>query len=295
MMDASGAVAVTSNLFLVADDEQNKLCLYRREQGGPPVKQFNLDAFLEVTGKALEADLEGGARIGDRAYWIGSHGRNADGKPRPNRCRFFATDLHVTGGEVTVTPVGRPYKSLLDDLIADSRFAPFHFADAATRPPKSPDALNIEGLAAMPDGKLLLGFRNPIPEGKTLLIPLNNPNDVLTGQRAALGDAIQLDLGGLGIRDIALHERTYVIIAGSAQGGGPFRIYFWSGPGARPEAVTVKRLKDYHPEAIVIYPQLGLSQIQILSDDGKLDSQNPPAGAAADTARQTFRSFWLER
>src|SRR5438874_5294174 len=80
MADASGAVAVNSNLFLVADDEENKLRLYRSNQGGAPIKEFDLDAFLEVRGKTLEADLEGGARIGDRAFWIGSHGRNKDGK-----------------------------------------------------------------------------------------------------------------------------------------------------------------------------------------------------------------------
>ena len=295
MSDASGAVAVSSNLFLVVDDEENKLRLYRSDQGGPPVKEFDLSGFLEVRGKSLEADLEGAARIGDRAFWIGSHGRNKDGKDRPNRCRFFATDIKLSDGEVTLTPVGKPYKKLLDDLIADSRFAPFHFAQAATRAPKETGALNIEGLLAMSEGHLLIGFRNPIPGGKALLIPLLNPNDVVTGKPPAFEPAIQLDLGGLGIRDIAWHEGTYVIVAGPWHGGGPFRLYIWKGPGALPEPLAVAHLDDYHPEGIVIYPGRGLNAMQILSDDGKLELDGIPAKALTEPSRKTFRSFWVVR
>src|SRR2546421_4039646 len=125
MADSSGGVAVSSNLFVVADDEQNTLRLYRSDQAGGPVKEFDCNAFLELEGKSLEADLEAAARIGDRVYWIGSHGRNRNGKERPNRRRFFATDLKVSDGEVTLTPVGKPYKRLLEDLAADSRFVKF--------------------------------------------------------------------------------------------------------------------------------------------------------------------------
>jgi hypothetical protein len=293
MSDASGAVAVSSNLFLVADDEQNKIRLYRSDQGGPAVKEFDLDGFLEVRGKSLEADLEGAARFGDRAFWIGSHGRNKDGKDRPNRCRFFATDLKLTNGEVTLTPVGKPYKKLLADLIADQRFAAFHFAEAATRAPKTEGALNIEGLSATPDGQLLIGFRNPIPQGKALLVPLLNPNEVVAGKSPVFGEAIQLDLGGLGIRDIACHEHTFVIVAGPWHGGGPFRIYFWKGLGSSPESVAVDHLDGYHPEAIVIYTERGLDEIQILSDDGKLELDGVPAKDLTNPSQKKFRSFWV--
>jgi hypothetical protein len=290
--DASGAVAVTSNLFLVADDEDNSLRLYRNDMGGPPIKEFDCNAFLEVRGKSLEADLEAGARIGDRAFWIGSHGRNKNGKERPNRCRLFATDLSVAGGEVMVTPVGKPYKGLLDDLIRDWRFEPFHFAAAARLMPKEAEALNIEGLSATPEGHLLIGFRNPIPEGKALLIPLLNPNEVVQGKTALFDPAIELDLGGLGIRDIAYAEGTYIISAGPYHGGGPFRFYRWSGPGTEPERILVEDLGDYHPEAIIIYPDKGLRELQILSDDGKrvvddISNRDLPM------RQRTFRSFWI--
>ena len=258
-----------------------------------PVNEFDCNDFLELRGKSLEADLEGAARIGNRAFWIGSHGRNIIGKERLNRHRFFATDIRIGDGDVTLTPVGRPCKTLLEDLLRDSRFAQFHLEEASLHTPKEPNALNIEGLAATPEGYLLIGFRNPIPAGKALLIPLLNPNEVVEGTPARFGPVIQLDLGRLGIRDIAWHEGTYVIIAGSYHGGSHFRLYRWAGPGARPERLRVDHLNDFHPEALVIYRERGLREFQILSDDGTLPIDGCPCKELKDHNRQAFRSFWV--
>src|SRR6266487_4577974 len=112
MCDASAAVSLTTNLFIVANDEDNILRVYRRHPGGLPVLSIDLNAFLRVAGKSTEADLEGAARVGDRIYWISSHGRNAKGRLSPNRQRFFATTVTVTNEQVEVKPLGRPYLSL---------------------------------------------------------------------------------------------------------------------------------------------------------------------------------------
>ncbi|HWI59517.1 MAG TPA: DUF3616 domain-containing protein [Bacillota bacterium] len=295
MCDASGAVALNSNLFAVACDEDNTLRVYRWDQPGGPVKQFDCNAFLEMEGKSLEADLEGAARIGDRAFWIGSHGRNKNGKERLNRCRLFATDIRMANGDVDLVPVGRPYKRLVEDLIGDGRFARYDLAAASQHAPKEPNALDIEGLAATPEGQLLIGFRNPIPKGKALLIPLLNPNEVVLGQAPRFDSAIELDLGGLGIRDIARYEKGYLIIAGSYDASGQFQLYQWAGPGSRPEPLTVKHLNRYNPEGIVLYPQKGLQEFQILSDDGTRLIEGVPGKEVADPARRVFRSFWLTR
>jgi hypothetical protein len=294
MCDASGAVPVNSNLFLVASDEDNVLRLYKSDQPGHPLKEYDYNQFLGVRGNSLEADLEAAARIGNRAFWIGSHGRNRVGKRRENRDRFFATDIQVLGDEVTLEPVGRPYEKLLDDLIEDPRFAPFHFAEASRLAPKEEWALNIEGLAATPEGGLLIGFRNPIPEGRALIIPMLNPNEVVQGQRVQLGPAIQLDLGGLGIRDMAYFQGTYLIIAGPFNGGSHFQLYSWAGRQARPQPIKVKHLNEYHPEAIIIYPEKGLQEIQILSDDGTRLIQGIPC-KEKEPGQQGFRSFWLSQ
>src|SRR5262249_12224977 len=116
----------------------NILRLYRNDQAGGAVKEFDFNKFLEVSGKAkqLESDLEAAARIGDRIYWLGSHGRTKKGVEAPNRCRLFATDIKFENGEVSLTPVGQPCKTLLDNLVAEAKFARFHFADAAKLAPK---------------------------------------------------------------------------------------------------------------------------------------------------------------
>lgn len=293
MADASAAVPVSSNLFLVADDESNLIRLYRTDQGGPPVKEFDMSAFLELRGRSTEADLEGAARLGERAFWIGSHGRNRNGKERDNRCRLFATDLKIIGGEVSLTPVGRPYKRLLEDLVADPQFSRFHLREASLLSPKDYEAFNIEGLSATPEGHLLIGFRNPVPEGKALLIPLLNPNGVIQGEPGRFGEAIQLDLDGLGIRDLAWYRGTYLISAGPYDGRGSFHFYRWAGRRATPHRIHTPKLGNFHPEAVIIYPETGLSRFQILSDDGKRSAGGWSNREMPFTDR-TFRSLWVQ-
>ena len=294
MADASAAVAVSSNLFVAASDEDNVLRLYSSEHGGAPLNEFDFNDFLELKGKSLEADLEGAARIGDRTFWIGSHGRNRNGKERLNRHRLFATDIRVIAGDVTLTAAGKPYKNLVEDLVREPKFQQFHLQEATGHAPKEKDALNIEGLAATAEGHLLIGFRNPIPKGKALIIPLLNPNDVIDAKPARFGAAIQLDLKGRGIRDMAFYNGQYVISAGASGSGGNFQLYRWAGESAVPQPLTVEHLQGYSPEAIIIYPQFGLERIQILSDDGTRLEDGVPGKEVPDQAKRRFRSFWVE-
>lgn len=103
--DASAAVAIGEDMFIVADDENNVLRVYRTGQTGLPSLSYDLTAFLGMDPEHPEADIEGSTMIGSRIYWITSHGRNKDGKMRPNRYRFFATDASVNDASVTVRPV----------------------------------------------------------------------------------------------------------------------------------------------------------------------------------------------
>ena len=74
--DASAAVALDADHFVVAGDEDNTLRVYRR--GRPePVGEAPLAAFLASGNK--ESDLEAAAAVGQRIYWIASHGRNSKG------------------------------------------------------------------------------------------------------------------------------------------------------------------------------------------------------------------------
>jgi hypothetical protein len=293
MCDASGGAALDQHLFAVANDEDNVLRVYRNDLPGPPVATLDVAPFLSLHGKFPETDLEGATRLGDRIFWIGSHGRNRTGKERENRHCFFATDLKRDTSGIRLEPVGQPYKSLLTDLVSDARLAPFNLAQAASLAPNARGALNIEGLSATPDGRLLIGFRNPVPDGKALLVPLLNPNEVIQGTRAKLGDPIRLDLQGLGIRDLAYAQGVFWIIAGHTGGSGHSRLYRWAGGSATPEWLPVKHFKRYNPEAIVVYPDRPQGPIQLLSDDGTRSMGGTPCKGLKDPNARSFRSFWV--
>src|SRR4051812_36160882 len=92
MSDASAAIDLGGKRIVVGDDETNSLRIFSTD-GGAPLLTVELSAFLELDKKNPESDIEAAARIGDRIYWITSHGRSKDGKLMPNRQRLFATDI----------------------------------------------------------------------------------------------------------------------------------------------------------------------------------------------------------
>ncbi|MDQ3959938.1 MAG: DUF3616 domain-containing protein [Pseudomonadota bacterium] len=104
MCDASAAIAVRPEMFVVANDEDNTLRVYKHDKPSEPVHTVDLTSFLKLDPKHPEADIEGATRIGDRIYWITSHGTNKEGKPRPSRHRLFATEVKVADDKVPSPP-----------------------------------------------------------------------------------------------------------------------------------------------------------------------------------------------
>lgn len=290
--DASAGVAVSSNLFLVANDEDNALRVYRSDRSGPAVQSFQTGPFLQVDLRKPESDIEGAARVGDRIYWITSHGRNRDGEERESRQRFFATTFQVTEqGNVELRAVGRPYAGLLNDMIRDSRLAKFRLGLAAMHAPKEANGLNIEGMCATPEGEILIGFRNPIPQGRALIVRLRNPAELLENKPARFGDPMLVDLGGRGVRDMAAAGGRYWIIGGSFDGSGKFHLYSWNGGTNAAQKIPEARFKGANPEALLVYPDAPPNEFQILSDDGTRKLAGQDCKEIKDPMRKWFRSF----
>jgi hypothetical protein len=325
--DASAAVVIDRDLMAVADDEDNVLRLYA-VNGGEAKTTFDMTAFLQLDTHFPEVDIEAAARIGDRIYWITSHGRNKDGKPRPNRYRFFATQIQKTDTGVSLKPVGRPCKTLLSQLLDAQSLqglglqeaAGIDLSDIGTRmkdrkklAPKD-EGLNIEGLCVSADGRtLLIGLRNPIPKGRALVIPIENPAAVVEmGQPASLGRPLLWNLGGWGIRDMVYvgDLQTCLIIAGPHNEEKRFALYRWSGKIEEPPVQVRSDLgrdyPDFTPEAIVGFGSE--AKLLILSDDGtrEVEVAGPqecmpgeflggrcPNKSLLDPHRKTFRGLWL--
>ena len=183
--DASAAVALDAAYFVVGDDERNTLHVYRQGQA-QAVGSLDLSKFL-ATDADEESDIEGAAAVGTRIYWITSHGRNSKGKARPSRQRFFAIEV-LPGQPPTLKPVGQAYVDLLRDMTEDDALKPYRLGDAARLAAEADGGFNIEGLAATPDGTLLIGLRNPIssvPSGVAASPSMLRPPSASAARRAA--------------------------------------------------------------------------------------------------------------
>jgi hypothetical protein len=259
--------------------------VYQRSRPGDPVAEFDLGPQLELETKSPEVDLEAAAPAGDRVYWISSHGTNKNGKVRTNRRRFFATRFEVANAKVTMELVGRPYKRLVEDLAAAPQLKKYNLAAKSKLAPKTQGGLNIEGMTIAPSGELLLGLRSPLSGGRAIIIPLVNPNEVLTGARAKFGQPIELDLGGLGVRSLTYRadRNDFAIIAGP-QSSGTSYLYRWSGkPNEAPIRLPGLDFSSWNQEAGVIDADPAEKRLFILSDDG--DKTNPD--------KRLFRGCWV--
>jgi hypothetical protein len=286
--DASAAAVLSESTFAIASDEDNLLRVYQADQPGPPLRSLDVRSFLQLDPGSDETDIEGAALIGSRVYWITSHARNKDGKERANRQRFFATEIIDSARKAHLKPIGKPYRHLLRDLITLPALQPFNIASASTKAPKDPGALNIEALAASPDGGLLIGFRNPVLANLALLVHLLNPSEIIEGRAARFGDVIRLNLDGRGIREIVWTGRDYLIVAGAPDGRGKSRLYQWLGSGHAPVYLPDINLKGFNAEAILAFPD---SSLRLLSDDGNKLVNDIRCEDLTDSSKQSFRSI----
>lgn len=290
LCDASAAVALDARHFVVAGDEDNTLRIYQR---GPSQARASLplDAFLR-SGKD-EADLEAATRIGERIYWIGSLSRDGEGRPAPQRDQFFATDIHRSSATLpTLRPVGAGPVKLLDALLASEAGRAWQLTDAARKAPETPGGLNAEGLTHTADGALLIGFRNPLREGKALVVPLRNPAQVIAGQSAEFGQALALDLGGRGVRAMARAADGHLVVGGPTGDEGSFALFHWRGGSDTPQRLQQPALGMLRPEALFNWP--GTAQWRLLSDDGGIEL-NGGECKKLPLQKQAFRSLSFER
>jgi hypothetical protein len=307
--DASAAVDVGDGYAVVADDEDNVLRLYSRTASGAPVKTWDM---TDALGADKEVDLEAATRVGNTIYWQGSLGNNKDGEYKADRNTVFTTTVSGSGATTTLT-FGSAYHKLRDNLVAwdeanGNRYG-FAAGTADGQIPKEIDGFNVEGLEFAPGSTTTayIGFRAPLTPavtgGKALIVPVTNFDKVVTGSAAVFGTPIELDLGGLSIRDIRKNAANqYLIIAGSwaaDDNSDPYVLYSWDGvAGLAPvKELDLPTTDAGGWEAIVDVPDLTQpgAQVELITDDGDADlyGDGTEAKDLAQPEWQKSRSTWF--
>lgn len=274
--DASGAVSLDGDSFVVAGDEINVLKIYSSKH---PAEGRSIDLSKLVSGvkSKTELDLEAGTKVGDTTFWISSHSRSKKkGAYKPERHILFALKFEKRANRFVAKPIGKPYKKLLKEIVKSKVLKKYDFEDfskkkSLLRACESKRGFNIEGLTVWQGNKLLIGLRGPQYKGNAILIPLMNPFEVINGGKPKFADIIKLDLKGLGIRgiDYVPALKSYIILAGNRAKYKDCQVYLWSGKkeDSSPKRLTVPKYENrFNPEAVFAFPNSKV--VWILSDDG---------------------------
>lgn len=289
--DLSTAIALDANWMLAANDEDQVIRLYDRNNSGLPIKTFDANVNL---GLAKEADFEATIRLGNRIYWIGSHGNDREGNSEPTRNMSCAYDVAGTGAATTLTFVNK-FTNLRSNLIAwdnanghglGSAALGLSASAAAGVLPTVANGFNIEG-AALSGSNVLLGFRAPLQStsarDKALVIPVTNFATVVNSGSGTMtfGAPVFLDLGGRAIRSMANTPSGQILVLAGPVGDSSsispaFALFLWNG-SASSKPVRLSSSLDSaatngggSPEAIVDPPaEIALgSQVQVIQDNG---------------------------
>jgi hypothetical protein len=303
MCDASAAIAINNDYLIVANDEDNILRVYQANKSGKAIFKIDTNDYFKNNPKQKEVDIEGAALLDGIVYWITSHGRNKDGELKRQRRQFFATKITVRGENISVEQEGFSYNNLLQDLYdsLNDRELKKYFESIELDldlAPEQEGSINIEGLCATPNKELLIGFRNPIHKGKALLIPLQNPAELVKQKHstALFGEPILLDLGGRGIRSLEYWEQhnCYLICAGAFNDSSNFCLYQWSGKTTeKPQVIDFVFPHNFRPESILFYPNKS-DRFHILSDDGGIKQDGITECKKLPSQQRYFRSLLLQ-
>lgn len=264
-------------LWTGSDEGRGAEWFQRRGRDFRLKRRVKLGKLFRKMPKKGEADLEGlDARYG-RLWLTGSHCRvRPKGKrgPKEERCR--AEPSRELLGTVRLDRKGLPKRksaealpfkgkrSLRGALKRDPHLAPF------LKLPSKENGLDVEGLVTTRK-HVFLGLRGPVIASQAVVLEVPQKSlfrDPNRGMKKHF-----LDLGGLGIRDLARYGKDILILAGPITAtGGPFRLFRWRRRRVRKDRLKLLhewKLKQENPEGICYLERKGRPGLLVLYDNPK--------------------------
>ena len=264
--------------ILVVEDEANRAfsLLTVTADGRFAENPAGDQRLLRSFGRKM-SDLEGLSIDGEgRAYAITSHSTKNKGKRDRDREQLLR--FVISGGVASELAV---YTGLRDALsgAADLNRA----IEEATGEAADFDKLNIEGLAYVEEtGELLLGLRTPMVAGRSLVVPITNPADLVeVGMEPRFGTPLFLDMQGAGIRALSFDPvlKTYLVVneVEQPEGGRISQLWKWDGGSDRPPvALSLPGIIDLdNVESIDSVVVGGERRLLLMSDEGNAKKNRP--------------------
>ncbi len=187
-----------AGLYLAGSDDERKLYLWRFSSKGQPICKQVLPMKVELDGdKHYElTDLEDLAWDGvDTYYAVGSHRhllpKENEARLKESRleCAIVSFQIERTDDRFVITNARTVTRDLLQEIRAQNIFPSVNWKRSKIFRWESKDfnwQIDIEGLAYV-DGQLLLGFKNPIEDGKSTILSFDiATNRVCVAARANL-------------------------------------------------------------------------------------------------------------
>jgi hypothetical protein len=267
-------------LWTISDEGRTVECLEPRNGGYRLRHQYRLDdMFPDLPGKATrdEADIES-LDADARHIWLsGSHSRvrveaagnggvNVGIRPRRSRHLLGVVALGEGGGALKMASArALPFAgrgSFRRRLREDPYLAPFGEL------PSKENGLDVEGLAATAD-RVFFGLRGPLIDNAGVVVEMvRSERAIVRRARPALHF---LDLGGVGVRDLARDGATMFVLAGPvASADAPFALFLWR-PRYSTRIHEPVRVYDWpvngeHPEGIAVLERGGRKGLLVIYD-----------------------------
>lgn len=264
-------------ILVVEDEPTRAMNILTIEKDGRLSEDSAADLKLTRGFGRTLSDLEG-LSIDDQefVYAITSHSGDKNGARDPEREQLLR--FKVAGNQVGEIS---SFTGLRDHLGRDRRLRAAIVEQAGVEP--DIDSLNIEGLAFHRETQhLLLGLREPMAGGLSVIVVIENPGDVFARRaEPRYGAPILLDLDGGGIRALSYDPvlQSFVIVNEVDGPNGDPVSQMWSWSGTATEAPGRIRLPNLinldNVESIDSITVGGEERLLIMSDEGDPEENIP--------------------